>query len=122
MAWAYRPYSKDAALLTIEGKARSARRGLQAGVFAIAIWEWFETPPSFVLNDFTRRPVVDELLKEKPGGFTGYPGENSPDAPKKPRSDGADGGLAPTAHPRNETLCLHIGHKFLLKMKHLVFQ
>jgi micrococcal nuclease len=40
MAWVYRRYSRDAALLSIEREARERRRGLWADPHAVPPWEW----------------------------------------------------------------------------------
>lgn len=40
MAWVYRKYSDDAALLALEAEARNARRGLWADPDPVAPWEW----------------------------------------------------------------------------------
>lgn len=40
LAWVYRQYSNDSHLLTLEGEARSARRGLWADASPVPPWAW----------------------------------------------------------------------------------
>lgn len=40
LAWVYRKYSRDAALLDVEAEAREAKRGLWSEPDAVPPWEW----------------------------------------------------------------------------------
>jgi len=40
MAWVYRQYSRDPALLTIEAEAKADRRGLWQDRHPVPPWEW----------------------------------------------------------------------------------
>lgn len=44
-AWVYRQYSRDAALLDLEARARRERRGLWAGDNPVAPWDWRKARP-----------------------------------------------------------------------------
>lgn len=46
MAWVYRQYSRDAALLTLEAEARAAKRGLWADASPVPPWEYRRPKPA----------------------------------------------------------------------------